>query len=323
MREADALRRAPVGEAGQHRARLRHRGEPPGLEPARPEARVEPEPRHGVADAVGADDAQQMRPRGAQDALAPAGVVVARRGAVARAGGDDDGDPGAAFAEFEDQARHRLGRRHDDRQIGGLGQFGQALQHRAALDRAALDVDQMDVALEAAGQQVARDRRADRARRALAPIATTDRGAIILSRLRVDMASFHRRQLPKVKRSPSVARQIAPKSNAAAEDQAARSGQEIGCAWPDDWQAEAARAQSIHNHSPREDSSAPARRRARPPQLVSAWVFWSSVRPRMGSAVSRVLAEGVLIAGVAMVLMLVADAGRGLPAWRHGGAPDK
>ena len=163
VREADALGRPPVGQTGQHGARLRHRRDPSGLEPARPEAGIQSDARHGVADAVRPDDPEQMRPRRPQDALAPAGVVLARRGAAARAGGDDDGDLGAALAELEDQARHRLGRRHDDRQIGGLAEFGQALQHRTALDRAALDVQQMDLALEAAGQQVARDGRTDRA----------------------------------------------------------------------------------------------------------------------------------------------------------------
>ena len=146
VREADALGGAPVGQAGQHRARLRHRRDPSGLEAGRPEAGVEAEPRHGVADAVRPDDPEQMRPCRAQDALAPARVVLARRGAAARAGGDDDGDLGAALAELDDQARHRFGRRHDDRQIRRLRKLGQALQHRPALDLAALDVDQMDLA---------------------------------------------------------------------------------------------------------------------------------------------------------------------------------
>ena len=63
VREADVLRGAPVGEPGQHGARLRDGGDAPGLELARPEAGVEADAgarrsrcssaRRFAADAVG------------------------------------------------------------------------------------------------------------------------------------------------------------------------------------------------------------------------------------------------------------------------------
>ena len=78
VREADALGRAPVGQPGQHGARLRDRGDAPGLEAARPEAGIQPEPRHGVADAVRPDDP-------AADAAAPRAGCACASGRCPRA----------------------------------------------------------------------------------------------------------------------------------------------------------------------------------------------------------------------------------------------
>ena len=79
---------------------------------------------------------------------------------------------------------------------GGARHFRQRLQDGTAGDFAALAVDQMDFAREAAVEQIARDGRADRAGAVeLAPMATMDFGAINLSRLRVDIDPFHRRRL--------------------------------------------------------------------------------------------------------------------------------
>ena len=49
----------------------------PALSWPGPKLALRPMPRRGVADAVRPDDAQQMRPGGAQDALAPARIVLA------------------------------------------------------------------------------------------------------------------------------------------------------------------------------------------------------------------------------------------------------
>jgi hypothetical protein len=163
VREAEALRGAPVGKGGQHCARLRDRRDPSGLEIARAEGRVQPEARGGIADAIGPEHAQQVRLGRQEQALAPAGVDLARIAPDSRTAADHHAGLGAARAEFDDQARHRGGRRHDDGEVGRRRQLGKAAQHRTAGNRAALEVHQMDVAPEAARQKVARHRRADRA----------------------------------------------------------------------------------------------------------------------------------------------------------------
>ena len=62
-----------------------------------------------------------------------------------------------------DQARHRRGRRAEDRQVGHLRQVGRQREARHAVERGVLGVDGEDRAGEAAGAQVAPDRRADAA----------------------------------------------------------------------------------------------------------------------------------------------------------------
>ncbi len=74
-----------------------------------------PIPRHHDADAVGADEAQQVRARRVERRLLQGAALLAQ---LAEAGGDDDRGLCAARAEFGDETGDRIGRRRDDREIG-------------------------------------------------------------------------------------------------------------------------------------------------------------------------------------------------------------
>ena len=188
VREADALGGAPVGEPGQHRAGLRHRRNTADLEIARPEARVQAKLRHRVADGVGPDDAQQMRPGGAQDLLPPAGVHLGPVDTVARARADDHGNPRAALAQFHDQSRDRFRRRHHDREVGHFRQFRECAVDAMVGDLAALHVDEVDLSVKSASQQVACHRSPHRAR----PHAGADRHDRLRRHKLVEVTGRHR-----------------------------------------------------------------------------------------------------------------------------------
>ncbi len=135
----------------------------PPAQLARPEARVEPDSRCAISRcswgrrcAAGTATAVSRRCC-RHSGVDPGGAV-----ADARSGTNYHADPGAAPPEFVEQAGHGERRRHDHGKIGRRRQLRQAAQDRAALDLAALGIHEVNVTLEAAGQQVACHRTADR-----------------------------------------------------------------------------------------------------------------------------------------------------------------
>ena len=175
MREADAARRRPIEHRGDHRAGLADEGDVARRRREMRKARVEPDAGHDDADAVRPDEAQQMRPRGVEHGLLQR---AARFAQFAEPGGDHDSGPGAARAEFGDEARHRVGRRGDDREIGRLRQARDVRIHRHAVRASGvMRVDQQQLAGKPGAAQVAQRRpRRPSPARSVAPISATERG---------------------------------------------------------------------------------------------------------------------------------------------------
>ena len=65
-READPARQRPIEHRCRHRPRLRQERDIAGQHGSRRKRRIQPDTRHGNAEAVGTDDAQEMRARGRQ-----------------------------------------------------------------------------------------------------------------------------------------------------------------------------------------------------------------------------------------------------------------
>ena len=139
--------------------------------------------RRQQAEAVGAEHAQQVRPRGVERRL------LLRR---AQAGGHDDRGARAEAAELGDQAGHRGRRRAQDGQVGRLRQVGDAAGELHAVERRVLRIDAEDRAGKRAGAQVAPDRRADAAR----TVGCADDGDRARLEQPVEMADAHRAAAP-------------------------------------------------------------------------------------------------------------------------------
>ena len=110
MRKADAARCRPVEHRGDHRARLADKGDVAGRRRQMREAGIEADSRHHDADAVGADEAQEMRARRIERGLLQGAAGIAQ---LAEAGGDDDRRPScrAPQARQRDRGRYRAASR--------------------------------------------------------------------------------------------------------------------------------------------------------------------------------------------------------------------
>ena len=152
--EADAARHRPVEDAGDQRAGLRQKGELARLRPIEPEIGMEPDPRHGDAEAVRPDDAQAIRLRLIEHRLL-------QRGAESRR--DDDNRAGAFLAEVSDQGRHGVGLGGDHRKLRRRGQRGDIAIAAPAADQLMMRIDEIDLAGETAGKHILGEHIADRA----------------------------------------------------------------------------------------------------------------------------------------------------------------
>ena len=149
----------PVEHGGDQRARLRDEGQLAGQRVGVREAGVQPDVRRQQAEAVGPEDAQQVRPRGVEHGLLLRGVEP---------GGEHDRGARAARAELRRSARARVaGGVQITARSGASGRLGDVGVDRHAVELRVLRVDRPERAGEAAVAQVAPDRGAD-AGRALA-----------------------------------------------------------------------------------------------------------------------------------------------------------
>ena len=126
-----SARHRPVEDAGDQRAGLREKGELAGLRPIESEIGVQPDPRHGDAEAVRPDDAQAIGLRLIEHRLIELGTEARR---------DDDDRAGAFLAEFADQGRHGVRPGCDDRKLRRLGQRGD-VRDSIAFQRSTHDAD--------------------------------------------------------------------------------------------------------------------------------------------------------------------------------------
>jgi len=102
MGETNAAAAHPVQQRRRQRAGLGDERDRPGLRRRMRETRVQRERRHQQADAVGTEDAQQMRPHRGERGLRQRPAAVAE--CVVHAGGKHDCRLGAARAQFRDDA---------------------------------------------------------------------------------------------------------------------------------------------------------------------------------------------------------------------------
>ena len=125
-------------------------------------ARVESKAGHEKADAVGTEDAQQVRPGGCKHRFPQRPAL--RVPGHSKPGRDHDSGFDAARTELTDQSRHCRWRRTND---GKLGDRGQACHGRVDLDAAEVRmfrIDQHDCAGEFSIDEIAQHGCADAAR---------------------------------------------------------------------------------------------------------------------------------------------------------------
>ena len=178
VREADAAAARPVEHRGDERARLRDEGQAAGFDIRVREARVQLRMRRQQAEVVGAEDTQQVRPRGVEHGLLLRGV---------EARGEHDRRARAALAKRGDEAGHGSRRRRDHRQLGRGRQAGHVGITRLAVELLVLRVHRPARAGEAAVTQVAPDRRAD----AVRPNTGADQGYRRRIEQGIEMADAH------------------------------------------------------------------------------------------------------------------------------------
>ncbi len=172
--KTDALGGGPFDHRRQHRSRLRDQGQMARPGPQMAERGVEPAARHDDAEAVRAEQPQAVRP-----GSVPQSAVENRRfiGAMPAGRGGDHRDFGAAPAQFGQQAGNGRRRSGDHRQFRRARQIGRARIGRHFQNAPVPAVDQEQLALETAVQQVAGQRRAQRTG-PLAGADQRDRGGI-------------------------------------------------------------------------------------------------------------------------------------------------
>jgi hypothetical protein len=112
--------------------------------------------RHQGAQAVGTEDAQQVRTGSFQHGLLNAARRIEGPGLL-EASADHNGRARAALAQCLDELDHRSCRCAYDGQLRRLGQAGQVRPCLQSQHGAALGIDRPDWPLEAALQQIAKD----------------------------------------------------------------------------------------------------------------------------------------------------------------------
>jgi hypothetical protein len=151
LRKPDAPRACPIEHRGDERARLRDEGDVAGDRIGVGKGGVQAQPRRHQADAVGAEQPQQVRP-GCRQGL---GLLCG-----GEAGRHHDGRAGADGAEFGDQPRHRLGWCAQHREIGHRRQIGGSRIDAFAAERGVLRIHRIQRTLERARTQVSPHRAA-------------------------------------------------------------------------------------------------------------------------------------------------------------------
>ena len=129
VREADGSGARPVEHRGHQRARLRNEGQLAGRGIGVREAGIQADVRRQQADAVGAQDAQQVRAGGVQH-----GFLLRR----VQPGSQYHRGARSECAQLADQARHRRWRRADHGQLGNGRQVSGACKDRLPVELVAL-----------------------------------------------------------------------------------------------------------------------------------------------------------------------------------------
>ena len=143
---------------------------------------VEPKPRHHDADAVGPDDAQEMRLCPVECGLLQCLTPLTE---FAKTSCNDYNCARAVLCQLADQRRDRRGRRHNDSEVWGLRQARDVRIDGQAIDHPMMRVDQHQLAGKSGAAHIAQG--PTEPGRGLAPISATDRGLSNLSRLRTDI----------------------------------------------------------------------------------------------------------------------------------------
>ena len=126
------------------------------------EAGVEGDAGHHDSQAVGPDDAEQMRPGRGQHG--PGQFPAMGRVAFRKAGGDDHHRLGAPPAQLVDEPGHRIRRCRDHRQIGRLGEAVNGRIGGKTGDGLVFGVDRKDLPGEAGAEEIAGQHAAHRPR---------------------------------------------------------------------------------------------------------------------------------------------------------------
>ena len=160
MREPDLARARPIQNGRGHGARLRDERKVALGRGQMREGRVEPGAGNQQAQAIGPDDAHQMRPCRVEHRVFQRLAFLARQFAEARR--DHDGGFAAARAQIADGAGHGRRRGADHGEIRDLRQGRDVRVGEDALDRAVFGIDRQNGAGEAPIEQIARQDVPDR-----------------------------------------------------------------------------------------------------------------------------------------------------------------
>ena len=185
VREADGARRRPVEHRGHHRTRLADQRNAAGRRRQMRKTGIKPERWHDDADAIGADNAQQVWTCRVEHRLlkSPAGFAQ-----FAETRGDHDCCLGTAHPECGDESRHGIRRSDDDREIGRLRQACDIGVHRHAVEGLAVRVDQQQLAGKAGAPQIAQEHSPDRA----GPVGRSDQRDRARLEQSIEVADGHR-----------------------------------------------------------------------------------------------------------------------------------
>ena len=187
MRKADAARRRPIEHCGDHRAGLADKGDIACRRREMREARVEPD---AGARSCPTQFGPIRRSRWGRAASSAALLQCAAAFAeFAKSGRDDDGGPRASRAEFGDEARHRIGRGRDHREVGRVRQARDVRDRPSCRSRFVM---MRSTSSNSPSNPARRRLRATTAPtepgRSLAPISATLCGRNNFSKLRIDIS---------------------------------------------------------------------------------------------------------------------------------------
>ena len=178
-------RRCPVHQPGGHRAGLGEAGDGPGLGLHMAETGIHPGAGHDEAQAVRPDDAQQGRACRLQHVLAA--LHADRCPAFAKARRDHHRAGTTALRQLSDQARHRVRRRGDHREIGVFRQRRDIGPDTQPVDLAAMRIDRHQRPGKPRRAHVGQHEMADAAR----PGGGTDQGYRARSENTIEIADGH------------------------------------------------------------------------------------------------------------------------------------